>query len=259
MLTIDSKTIRSPNFDNRPLDTIISHVVIHYTEIPFEEAVEKFSHEANKVSCHYIIRDNGDIYSIINDSKRAWHAGNSYWQGKDKVNDFSIGIELDNSGKEPFSEQLIYSLINLCRFLERKHNIKPENFIGHSDIAPDRKIDPGIFFPWAKLFEHGFGIWPSNLSYINKPKTLLNFSDHGNEVINLQSKLSKIGYNIIVSGVYDKQTSNVVRAFISRFCPEILLAQGGLEYYFNLENIYNWNSKCEEILEKLVSFLSKIR
>jgi N-acetylmuramoyl-L-alanine amidase len=258
MLNI-KREFKSPNFDHRP-DRTISHVIIHFTEIPFQDAVERLCSIEAKVSCHYIIKDNGEIYTLVDDEKRAWHAGKSSWKNIEALNNCSLGIELDNSGKVPFPESLIYSLLELCKHLKIKHNIVQENFIGHSDIAPERKLDPGLFFPWQRLYENGFGIWPMKEINNIEDKILYAFGNKGIEIEILQRKLKKLGYKIEVNGVYDAQTCGIVRAFQSRFYPELIIETVGIEQYASLKNIeeytslknvYYWTYKCDEILNLL--------
>ncbi|MCC2646317.1 MAG: N-acetylmuramoyl-L-alanine amidase [Rickettsiaceae bacterium] len=261
MLAIN-REIKSPNFDDRPYEVGITHVIIHFTEIPFKDAVDRLCSDEAKVSCHYIIKDNGEIYALVDDERRAWHAGKSLWKNIEALNNCSIGIELDNSGKVPFSEFLIGSLLELCKYLKNKYNIPQENFIGHSDIAPDRKVDPGIFFPWQRLHENGFGMWPNKDISNIEDKKLYSFGDRGHEIKILQQKLKQLGYKIEVNGNYDAQTCGAVRAFQARFYSDLILKEVGVEQYItlknideytNLEEIYYWSSKCEYILNSLSS------
>ena len=118
--------------------------------------------QRRKVSAHYLIDYDGSIYRLVPDEKRAWHAGLSTWQGIDNVNDYSIGIEIQNKGVtttpvEPYTALQMDALVQLLRYLTKLHNIKPHNIIGHCDIAPERKIDPGEHFDWLWLKEKGLG------------------------------------------------------------------------------------------------------
>src|SRR5690606_36097445 len=106
---------------------------------------------------------NGEIYQMLNDYVRAWHAGAGKWGSVTDLNSVSLGIELDNNGREPFTEPQIYSLLNLLDTLKRRYNIPPANFIGHSDIAPTRRVDPSSYFPWKRHAERGFGLWPDDV------------------------------------------------------------------------------------------------
>lgn len=152
----------SPNFDERtqPIKTII----IHSTECPStESALNILTSPKHKVSCHYLICQTGMIYHLVDDEKRAWHAGVSAWEDDQDINHSSIGIELDHvspeEGSEEYPKVQINSLIELLKFLVQKHDIKSHNILAHSDIAPHRKRDPGNDFPWEILAKHNLGCW----------------------------------------------------------------------------------------------------
>ncbi len=144
-------------FDTRcaKIDMIIIHAVAH----DIEGAMESF--HRNKVSAHYIIDEKGKIFQLVNENKRAWHAGVSFWQGKYNLNHNSIGIELCSKtlGQTPYPLRQIKALIRLVKRLKRKYHIKKENILGHSDVAPTRKADPGKDFPWMYLSHHTIGMW----------------------------------------------------------------------------------------------------
>lgn len=151
--------VPSPNHDaRRPV-----LVVLHYTE---QDSVQRSldtlrtANAGGRVSAHYLIGQDGRRYQLVSDLDRAWHAGAGSWGAVSDVNSASIGIELDNNGRTPFAEPLIDSLLVLLDDLTSRWRIAPENVIGHSDLAPGRKIDPGIGFPWKRLAEHGYGLWP---------------------------------------------------------------------------------------------------
>ena len=134
----------------------IKFIIIHYTGMQSEiESLKRLKNLRSKVSCHYLINRKGIITQIVKDKNIAWHAGKSRWNYFKNLNKFSIGIELVNKGHklgyESFPSVQIQTLIKLCKFLKKKYNIKPVNFLGHSDIAPLRKIDPGEKFPWQRL------------------------------------------------------------------------------------------------------------
>jgi len=144
--------LRKPNF-----------VVIHYTaQNSVGQTLRTFTLTRTQVSAHYVVSRDGTIYHMLNDYMRAWHAGTGKW-GKDAdINSSSIGIELDNNGSEPFAEAQITSLLKLLGNLKQNYNIPTQNFIGHGDMAPTRKPDPGVYFPWKTLAEKGFGLWYDN-------------------------------------------------------------------------------------------------
>lgn len=137
-----------------------NYVVIHHTaQHSTTQTLTTFTLERTQVSSHYVIGDNGEIYHMLNDYYRAWHGGAGKWGHNADLNSSSIGIELDNDGSEPFSEAQISSLLELLKVLKERYNIPSENFIGHLDIAPGRKVDPSDKFPWKTLSEEGFGLW----------------------------------------------------------------------------------------------------
>jgi N-acetylmuramoyl-L-alanine amidase len=153
----------SPNFNERPLG--IDTIIIHYTDmISSEAALAWLINPSSHVSAHYLINEGGQIYQIVKEEQRAWHAGESYWQGRTNLNDCSIGIELANPGHSngytPFPEVQINALIELCLKIKERWNIPPNRILGHSDIAPGRKQDPGHLFPWERLAQEGLGMWP---------------------------------------------------------------------------------------------------
>lgn len=156
--------LRKPNF-----------VVIHHTaQDSVEQTLKTFTVPRTQVSAHYVIGDDGTIYHMLNDYYRAWHGGTGKWGNVTDLNSASIGIELDNNGFEPFSDAQISSLIDLLDVLKKKYNIPTANFIGHSDMAPSRKVDPNVFFPWKRLAEAGFGYWYDE--GVGKPDPVLDTS-----------------------------------------------------------------------------------
>jgi N-acetylmuramoyl-L-alanine amidase len=200
----------SPNFGIRPVGIAIDTIIIHYTDMKDDiSALNRLCDRQAEVSSHYLINKQGKIFSLVPDHLRAWHAGPSCWMNRHKVNDFSIGIELDNNGYEEFSSELMHSLIALCHQLIKNHPINPFYILGHSDIVPNRKFDPGRLFNWRLLANNGIGIYPEKTT---GAKTL--------KLEEIQSMLAKYGYEILVSGIMDKQTIDVMRAFNEHFNPE---------------------------------------
>lgn len=145
-------SMRKPNF-----------VIIHHTaQNSCEQTLKTFTLARTQVSAHYVICKDGTVHHMLNDYLRAHHAGISKWGNNTDINSSSIGIELDNNGFETFSDSQINSLMSLLSRLKNDYSIPAANFIGHGDIAPTRKNDPNIYFPWKKLAENGFGLWYSN-------------------------------------------------------------------------------------------------
>ncbi|HMI79714.1 MAG TPA: N-acetylmuramoyl-L-alanine amidase [Ferruginibacter sp.] len=146
--------MRKPNF-----------VIIHHTaQNSCEQTLNTFTLIRTQVSAHYVICKDGTVQHMLHDYLRAWHAGNSKWGNVTDINSSSVGIELDNNGFEPFTEAQINNLLLVLKALKKNHNIPTANFIGHSDIAPTRKVDPNRFFPWQQLAQNGFGNWYDTLN-----------------------------------------------------------------------------------------------
>lgn len=153
----------SPNYDDRTLP--ISMLVLHYTGMRTgEEALARLCEPTSKVSAHYLVEEDGRILPLVNEQNRAWHAGKSYWRGITDVNSASISIEIVNPGHEfglsPFPAAQMEAVKNLCRDIITRYSILPCNVVGHSDIAPERKQDPGELFDWQWMAAAGIGLWP---------------------------------------------------------------------------------------------------
>jgi len=237
----------------------IEYIILHYTEIPLQDALARLISAKSEVSAHYLIKKDGEVLQLVDDYKIAWHAGKSSWKNFTHLNCYSLGIEIDNPGTSEFSAIQMQSCIELCSYLVNKHNINSSNVIGHSDVAPDRKIDPGIFFDWQMLAKHGLGYWHGLEYRQDLANTILyKFGQQGKEIANFQHDLRELGYKLNISGKIDSQTSNVIRAFQAHFCPELIWDKGGLGFYQNLSAIYHWDSFSEQALQKLLSSKSVI-
>jgi N-acetylmuramoyl-L-alanine amidase len=141
-----------------------NYVIIHFTaQDSVQQTLQTFTVVRTQVSAHYVIGKDGKVYHMLNDYLRAWQAGISKWGSITDMNSCSIGIELDNNGNEPFAQAQINSLLSLLSYLKKTYNIPTANFIGHQDITPMRKPDPGPFFPWKTLASHGFGYWSDDV------------------------------------------------------------------------------------------------
>jgi len=156
---------RSPNHDERPDGAAIDMLVLHYTGMKSaEEALARLCDPEARVSAHYTIDRDGRVYRHVPEERRAWHAGVSWWAGERNINACSVGIELVNPGHEfgyePFARPQIAALLDLAGDIVERHHIPPARVVGHSDVAPARKEDPGELFPWQHLAEFGIGLWP---------------------------------------------------------------------------------------------------
>lgn len=180
---------RSPNHDARAPGAAIDMLILHYTGMQGgAEALDRLCDPASRVSAHYLVEEDGALYRLVDEERRAWHAGVSYWAGETGINGCSIGIEIVNPGHEfgyrPFPQAQMKAVIELCLDIQSRHVIPPNRVLGHSDVAPDRKQDPGELFDWRRLSVEGLGVWPEKLSE----------DDNLDETI-AQSLLTRIGYN----------------------------------------------------------------
>lgn len=155
-LPLADKWVGTTNFDLRKPNFVVIH---HTAQNACDQTLKTFTLERTKVSAHYVICKDGTVHHMLNDYMRAWHGGIGSWGNNTDLNSSSIGIEIDNNGFEPFEPAQIQSLLKLLAQLKNKYQIPVDHFIGHSDIAPRRKVDPNIHFPWKTLFEKGYGIW----------------------------------------------------------------------------------------------------
>jgi N-acetylmuramoyl-L-alanine amidase len=181
------KLIETPslNFDERPEGHEIKYLIYHYTAVDLEISLKylQYSKEPNRVSAHYLICEEGHIYKLVDEKYRAWHAGQSAWGEDQMLNATSIGIELVNPGHGPlyrlFSEKQMKALEDLSKDILRRHKISPFHILGHSDIAPTRKQDPGELFNWQRLADQNIGIMPpSHLQPLNIDKDELKSAIH---------------------------------------------------------------------------------
>ncbi|MFQ3360527.1 MAG: N-acetylmuramoyl-L-alanine amidase [Alphaproteobacteria bacterium] len=210
----------SPNYNQRE-NSKIDMLVLHYTAMAgsCEDVCKWLCNETSHVSSHYVVDRDGTIFSLIDDNHRAWHAGVSFWDGSSDINSRSIGIEIHNLGEgDCFPEKQISSLCRLIKNLMDKHGISRHNVLGHSDVAPERKKDPGNSFPWIDLHEQGIGIW-SNKKITNN-KSMVNIGEKSQKIEEVQNHLKSMGYNINVNSIYDNATRIIIEAFQRHWRPK---------------------------------------
>jgi N-acetylmuramoyl-L-alanine amidase len=197
---------QSPNHAPRPAGTPIDMLVLHYTELPLKESLDILCDDTRplRVSAHYVLAEDGTLYRLVPEDRVAWHAGRSQWRGREGVNATSIGIEIVNlhGDRHDYPKTQIAALIDLCRDILARHPaIVSRNVVGHSDIAPRRKVDPGLRFPWAMLAASGIGLWPRA---------------SGRPIEgDLQAALERFGYPPAV----DHAPADIVAAFQRHFRP----------------------------------------
>ncbi len=201
-----SEFIKSENYNERTSDQI-DMLILHYTATrDADEAVRIMTDPKRAVSAHYLVCEDGRIIQLVDEKHRAWHAGQSFWQGCTDINSRSIGIEIQNLGHDggcpPYPKAQMDAVRKLCKDIISRHPIPPENVLGHSDVAPDRKIDPGEHFPWQKLARAGIGRWP-------KGKVREEFN-----TASLDDLLLKMGYDPNV------KPEERARAFYMHFYPQ---------------------------------------
>jgi N-acetylmuramoyl-L-alanine amidase len=200
----------SANHDARAPGAVIDMLILHYTGMRSgAEALDRLCDPTSRVSAHYLVEEDGTLYRLVDEESRAWHAGISYWAGETDINGCSIGIEIVNPGHEfgyrPFPEAQMDAVIELCHDIQSRHVIPPKRILGHSDVAPDRKQDPGELFDWRRLADEGVGVWPDIMTEDENPDETI-----------ARSLLTGIGYNP------DTTPAVLLTAFQRRFRPALV-------------------------------------
>jgi N-acetylmuramoyl-L-alanine amidase len=219
-----AEVMPSPNHGERSDGRRPDMILLHYTGMAdADAALALLCAPGSNVSAHYFVFEDGRIVQMVPESRRAWHAGQSEWDGETDINSCSIGIEIANPGHDhgypDFPKRQIAAVTTLCRSIQTRNAIAPVRVLAHSDVAPARKQDPGEKFPWRTLYESGVGHWV-------KPAPIMNFGQvlapgsRGDAVIALQKSLREYGYGIEVNGDYGSVTLEVVTAFQRHFRPE---------------------------------------
>jgi N-acetylmuramoyl-L-alanine amidase len=214
--------VPSPNFGPRAEGKRIDTLILHYTGMASaERALSWLRDPRSGVSSHYVVREDGRLYQMVDEKDRAWHAGKSFWAGETDINSCSIGIEIDNPGHElgyrSFPAPEIAAVIALCRDILARHAIPPRRVLAHSDVAPLRKEDPGELFPWPALHSAGIGhlVAPAP----ETPGPSLRAGDAGAAVAGLKQRFRDYGYGVSEGDAFDAETAAVVRAFQRHFRP----------------------------------------
>lgn len=235
------EVVPAANVEPRRGVTVPTMLVLHYTGmVNAAKAIEWLAIARSKVSCHYVIDEGGCVTQMVPEALRAWHAGVSYWAGETDLNSASVGIEIHNPGHElgywEFSEPQMRSVERLSRDIVERHAIDARRVLAHSDIAPQRKIDPGEKFPWERLYRAGVGHWvaPSDV-HANGPA--LAIGDTSSSVLSVQRLLAQYGYDVPLSGSFDDATEKVVRAFQRHFRPKLCDGRVDLSTLSTLERL----------------------
>ena len=218
-MRVHTKNCPSPNHDAR--NSPVNMIVLHYTGMKdCASALDQLCNPASKVSAHYLVDEDGMIYALVDEARRAWHAGVASWHGETDINGCSIGIELVNPGHEfgyrAFPDAQMIAFERLCADLMERHDISAARVLGHADVAPSRKQDPGELFDWSRLAALGLAVWPEPREVSS---TTMREGDADEEVLALQVALGSIGYGIVGDSRYGAATTAVVMAFQRRYRP----------------------------------------
>ena len=213
----------SPNHGERRGDSKPDMILLHYTGMAnAEDAVAKLCTRGTDVSAHYVVMEDGYVIQCVPEARRAWHAGAAMWEGESDINSRSIGIEIANPGHDrgypDFPRRQIAAVTTLCRSIFTRHRIPAWRVLGHSDVAPARKQDPGEKFPWRLLSESGIGLWV-NPAPITEGGAVFVLGESDPAIREMQELLGRYGYDIAVSGSYDLATRDVIAAFQRHFRP----------------------------------------
>lgn len=216
----------SPNQDDRPAATPIDMLVLHYTGMRTAgEALDRLCDPASRVSAHYVVEEDGAVWRLVSEKRRAWHAGVSFWRGHVTLNDRALGIEIVNPGHEhgyrDFPVLQIAAVCDLCLELLARHPIPARNVVAHSDIAPERKEDPGERFDWAALAENGVGLWPWGVPDLGTGGAVRDAA----ALRDVRAALAAIGYRVAPEGALDPALATVLRAFQRHWRPEAVTGQ----------------------------------
>jgi N-acetylmuramoyl-L-alanine amidase len=233
----------SPNFNERAYG--IDMLVLHYTGMRDGPTALSRLRDPTfpRVSSHYLVEEDGRVFSLVAEARRAWHAGASSWRGRDDINSRSIGIEIVNGGHDfglpPFPERQILAVIRLCQAICRRWAIPQNGIVGHSDIAPLRKLDPGERFPWRLLAEAGVGFWPS-ATFEEGPSASRSFAAEDapdGALASVQTDLRAIGYEIPETDLHDVSTTVILKAFQRRWRPSCVSGEADPETVFLIREV----------------------
>jgi len=223
--TLVHRLVPSPNHGERIDRGSPLLLILHYTGMPDGPgALARLADPASQVSCHYFVGEDGEIAQMVPEARRAWHAGQSSWEGVADINSHSIGIEIVNPGHEwgyrDFPPAQMAAVRALSRDIVRRHGIRPQHVLGHSDIAPLRKTDPGERFDWESLAAEGVGLYvpPSPI----RGGRFFSPGEAGQPIEALQAMFSLYGYGLEITGSYDVLTEAVVTAFQRHFRPALV-------------------------------------
>jgi N-acetylmuramoyl-L-alanine amidase len=218
----------SHEFTSENQDSRAQFLILHYTAIDWPASVRALTKAGSGVSAHYLVRDQpAEVYQLVDENHRAWHAGASYWAGNQNLNSASIGIEIVNLGftdapdgsrlRYPFPQAQIDQVIALAKDIVARNHITPDHVLGHQDIAPGRKQDPGPLFPWKQFYAAGLIAWPDAAQVAARQAQ---YEQAGlPDVVWVQDRLGRFGYDMPRTGTLDEKTKNVLLTFQMKYRP----------------------------------------
>ncbi len=220
------RDLPSPNQDERPTGSPIDMLILHYTGMrSAQEAIDRLRDPAARVSSHYVVDEDGGVLRLVAEESRAWHAGVSFWRGHSELNGRSIGIEIVNPGHEfgyrDFPVLQLAVVCDLCLSILSRHAIPARNIVAHSDVAPDRKEDPGEKFDWRGLAQNGVGLWPEGAPDLGTTGAVRDAAS----LRDVRAALAEIGYRVTPEGAFDPALAAVLRAFQRHWRPEAITGQ----------------------------------
>lgn len=228
-MTEGVRLLPSPNHDARPAGAAIDMLILHYTGMnSAKAALDRLRDPAAKVSAHYVVDEDGAIWRLVAEDRRAWHAGVSHWRGATNLNDRSVGIEIVNPGHEfgyrPFPVLQLAAVCDLCLSVLSRHPIAARDVLAHSDVAPDRKQDPGELLDWAELAANGVGLWPTEVPDLG----ITGIVRDAATLAEVRRALSAVGYKVPPGGAADRELGTVLRAFQRHWRPEAITGQADI-------------------------------
>lgn len=255
--SVVAEVMPSPNHGEREGGRRPDMILLHYTGmIDAAGALERLRTPASAVSAHYFVYEDGRVVQLVQESRRAWHAGVSSWAGETDINSRSIGIEIVNPGHQygypDFPRRQIAAVTALCRGILTRNTIPPERVLAHSDVAPARKQDPGEKFPWRTLYESGVGRWvqPAKIT----EGSLLKRGDQGEAVEAMQRALGDYGYGVEATGHFDTTTHDVVVAFQRHFRPGRIDGVCDPSTHATLETLLASRGRPRTIAARVITF-----
>ena len=225
-MSVRVRDLPSPNQDDRPDGMPIDTIVLHYTGMRSAgAAIDRLRDPAARVSAHYVVEEDGAIWRLVPEGRRAWHAGVSFWRGRTALNDRSVGIEIVNPGHEfgyrDFPVLQLAAVCDLCLEILARHPVPARNVVAHSDVAPDRKEDPGEKFDWAALAANGVGLWPEGVPDLGTGGAVRDAA----ALRDVRAALAAIGYRVAPEGPLDPALASVLRAFQRHWRGEAVTGQ----------------------------------